>query len=47
MPDFAAFYIQEIGAMLFGLVFLFLYRQSRVVYFWPFGRSPAAALPGG
>jgi diguanylate cyclase (GGDEF)-like protein len=33
MPDFAAFYIQEIGAMLFGLVFLFLYRQSRVVYF--------------
>ena len=32
-PDFAAFYIQEIGAMLFGLVFLFLYRQSQVVYF--------------
>ena len=32
-PDFAAFYIQEIGALLFGLVFLFLYRQSRVVYF--------------
>ena len=28
-----AFYIQEIGALLFGLVFLFLYRQSRVVYF--------------
>ena len=32
-PDFAAFYIQQIGALLFGLVFLFLYRQSRVVYF--------------
>ena len=33
IPDFTAFYIQEIGALLFGLVFLFLYRQSRVVYF--------------
>lgn len=33
IPDFAAFYIQEIGALLFGLVFLFLYRQSRVIYF--------------
>jgi len=33
IPDFAAFCIQEIGALLFGLVFLFLYRQSRVVYF--------------
>ena len=33
IPDFAAFYVQEIGALLFGLVFLFLYRQSRVVYF--------------
>src|SRR5260370_39216219 len=32
-PDLTAFYIQEIGALLFGLVFLFLYRQSRVVYF--------------
>ena len=32
-PDFAAFYIQEIGALLFALVFLFLYHQSRVVYF--------------
>ena len=31
--DPAALYIQEIGALLFGLVFLFLYRQSRVVYF--------------
>ena len=27
------FYIQEIGAVLFGMVFLFLYRQSKVVYF--------------
>src|SRR3954465_1740252 len=33
LPDVTAFYIQEIGALLFGLVFLFLYRQSRVVYF--------------
>src|SRR4051794_37442143 len=33
IPDITAFYIQEIGALLFGLVFLFLYRQSRVVYF--------------
>jgi diguanylate cyclase (GGDEF)-like protein len=31
--DSAALYIQEIGALLFGMVFLFLYRQSRVVYF--------------
>ena len=33
IPDITAFYIQEIGALLFGMVFLFLYRQSRVVYF--------------
>jgi diguanylate cyclase (GGDEF)-like protein len=33
LPDLTAFYIQEIGALLFGLVFLFLYRQSKVVYF--------------
>jgi len=33
VPDLTAFYIQEIGALLFGMVFLFLYRQSRVVYF--------------
>jgi diguanylate cyclase (GGDEF)-like protein len=33
VSDLATFYIQEIGAVLFGLVFLFLYRQSRVVYF--------------
>jgi diguanylate cyclase (GGDEF)-like protein len=32
-PDLTALYIQEIGALLFGIVFLFLYRQSRVVYF--------------
>ncbi len=32
-PDITAFYIQQIGAVLFGMVFLFLYRQSRVVYF--------------
>ena len=31
--DVTAFIIQEIGALLFGLVFYFLYRQSRVVYF--------------
>ena len=33
IADLTAFYIQEIGALLFGMVFLFLYRQSRVVYF--------------
>lgn len=32
-PDFTAFSMQEIGALLFGLVFFFLYRQSQVVYF--------------
>src|SRR5438445_627688 len=32
-PDFTAFSMQEIGVLLFGLVFLFLYRQSQVVYF--------------
>jgi len=33
IPDVTAFYIQEIGALLFGMVFLFLYRQSKAVYF--------------
>jgi diguanylate cyclase (GGDEF)-like protein len=33
IADITSFYIQEIGAMLFGTVFLFLYRQSKVVYF--------------
>src|SRR5262249_38581198 len=33
LPDLIAFYIQEIGALLFGMVFLFLYRQSKVIYF--------------
>ncbi|HXS93487.1 MAG TPA: GGDEF domain-containing protein [Candidatus Limnocylindrales bacterium] len=33
LTDVTAFYTQEIGALLFGLVFLFLYKQSRVVYF--------------
>jgi diguanylate cyclase (GGDEF)-like protein len=32
-PDIGSLYLQELGAVLFGLVFLFLYRQSRVVYF--------------
>jgi diguanylate cyclase (GGDEF)-like protein len=31
--DISAFYVQEIGALLFGMVFVFLWRQSRVVYF--------------
>jgi diguanylate cyclase (GGDEF)-like protein len=31
--DITALYIQEIGALLFGMVFYFLYRQSKVVYF--------------
>jgi diguanylate cyclase (GGDEF)-like protein len=33
IPDLTSLYIQEIGALLFGMVFYFLYRQSRVVYF--------------
>ena len=33
VPDISALWTQEIGALLFGMVFLFLYRQSRVVYF--------------
>ena len=47
--DLAAFYIQEIGLLLLGLVFLFLYRQSRVVYLglwacaWPLRMIAAAA----
>jgi diguanylate cyclase (GGDEF)-like protein len=33
VADLTAFFIQEIGALLFGMVFLFLWRQSKVVYF--------------
>jgi len=33
LADITSFYVQEIGALLFGLVFFFLWRQSRVVYF--------------
>src|SRR3974390_1636204 len=33
VADLTAFWIQEIGAALFGMVFFFLYRQSQVVYF--------------
>ena len=33
LADITSFFIQEIGALLFGLVFFFLWRQSRVVYF--------------
>jgi diguanylate cyclase (GGDEF)-like protein len=33
VADVTAFFIQEIGALLFSLVFLFLYRQSRIAYF--------------
>ena len=33
VADITAFWIQEIGAILFGLIFLFVYRQSRVIYF--------------
>jgi diguanylate cyclase (GGDEF)-like protein len=33
VADLTAFYIQEIGALLFGTVFFFLWRQSRVVFF--------------
>jgi diguanylate cyclase (GGDEF)-like protein len=37
IPDITAFFIQEIGALLFCMVFLFLYRQSRVIYFGLWG----------
>src|SRR3954452_11208557 len=33
VSDLTSLYIQEIGALLFGTVFYFLYRQSKVVYF--------------
>lgn len=33
LADTTALFIQEIGALLFGMVFLFLWRESRVVYF--------------
>ncbi|MFZ0935748.1 MAG: GGDEF domain-containing protein [Bryobacteraceae bacterium] len=33
VADLTAFFIQVIGSLLFGLVFLFLWRQSRAVYF--------------
>jgi diguanylate cyclase (GGDEF)-like protein len=33
ISDLSGLYVQGIGAALFGLVFLFLYHQSRVVYF--------------
>jgi diguanylate cyclase (GGDEF)-like protein len=33
VADVPSFYIQQIGSLLFGMVFLFLWRQSRVVYF--------------
>jgi diguanylate cyclase (GGDEF)-like protein len=33
LADTTALFIQEIGALLFGMVFLFLWRQSKVVYF--------------
>jgi diguanylate cyclase (GGDEF)-like protein len=33
LPDLTVFVIQDLSALLFGLVFLFLYRQSEVVYF--------------
>jgi len=33
IPDITSLYIQETGALLFGMVFLFLYRQSQVIYF--------------
>src|SRR5580658_10360089 len=33
VADVTALFIQEVGALLFGMVFLFLWRESRVVYF--------------
>jgi len=33
IADLTAFFIQVIGSLLFGIVFLFLWRQSRAIYF--------------
>jgi diguanylate cyclase (GGDEF)-like protein len=33
LADTTSLFVQEIGALLFGMVFLFLWRQSRIVYF--------------
>ena len=33
IADYTAFFIQVIGSLLFGIVFLFLWRQSRAIYF--------------
>jgi diguanylate cyclase (GGDEF)-like protein len=32
-PDFSTFAVEGIGCLMFGLVFLFLWRQSRIIYF--------------
>jgi diguanylate cyclase (GGDEF)-like protein len=45
IPDITTLYIQEIGALLFGMVFLFLYRQSRVIYFGLWAMAWGLRLP--
>lgn len=32
-PDISTFFVEGVGCVLFGLVFLFLWRQSKIVYF--------------
>lgn len=49
-PDFITFTVEGIGALMFGLVFLFLWKQSRIVFFglWAaaWGMQPLALFFG-
>jgi diguanylate cyclase (GGDEF)-like protein len=49
-PDFTNFALESVGCLIFGLVFLFLWRQSRIVYFglWSaaWGLEALAQIPG-
>jgi diguanylate cyclase (GGDEF)-like protein len=37
LPDFTTFAVEAVGCLTFGLVFLYLWRQSRIVYFGLWG----------
>jgi hypothetical protein len=47
IPDWTGFLIQETGAVLFGTVFLYLYGQSRAVYFGLWSAAWALRLMAG
>jgi len=47
IPDWTGFLIQETGAVLFGIVFLYLYGQSRAVYFGLWSAAWVLRLIGG